>query len=316
MGRVLVIGSSNTDLVVQTPHLPGPGETVIGGDLVEFAGGKGANQAVAAARAGGEVTFVAAVGADDFGDRALLNYQEEGIDTAFICRIEDAPTGMALIVVDEQGENQIAVAPGANEHLTPAGIDAADAAIRQAEIVLLQLEIPVDTVAAAIARARAYGRRIVLNPAPAKLLPAELLAQVDVLTPNRSEAAALAGVEVIGNADVEQAALLLLEQGVRNVIVTMGADGAFVATTSFQSWIEGFSVQAVDTTGAGDVFNGALAVALADGADVREAVLFANAAAALSVTRPGAQAAAPRREEILLLKLNRPAGSRRPGGSI
>jgi ribokinase len=286
------------DLVVAVPHIPGPGETVLGGRFATIPGGKGANQAVAAARLGAQVTFVARLGQDPFAEASLRNFLEAGIDTAFIVRDAEAASGVALIFVDANGENAIAVAPGANARLSPEDVDRAAPAIAAADLVLLQLEMPLDTVAHAIAVAKRHGRRVLLNPAPAQAVPPELLAQVDLLTPNETEAEMLLGDSAAGLAGITPTAEALLARGVGAVIVTLGKEGAFVVERGGSYHVPGRRVQAVDTTAAGDTFSGALATALAEGRDLRPAIEWANAAAALSVTRHGAQSSIPTRAEV------------------
>jgi ribokinase len=302
MAKIVVVGSSNTDMVVKTPHLPAPGETVLGGEFVMAAGGKGANQAVAAARLGAEVTFVARVGQDVFGEQALAGFEREGMITEYVTADPAAASGVALIFVDETGENSIAVASGANAHLSPGDVRKARRAIETADVLLVQLETPVETVLAAARMAHQAGVRVILNPAPAPAdpLPAELLACVDILTPNENELALLAG----GPASVEQAAGQVLGRGVGTVIVTLGARGALIATPDARLPVPSFPVEAVDTTAAGDAFNGGLAVALAEGKGLTEgkeltgAVRFANACGALATTRLGAQPSLPTRDEV------------------
>lgn len=295
---IVVIGSSNTDMIVQLDRIPRPGETVLGGEFSTAAGGKGANQAVAAARAGGDVTFVARVGCDVYGDQALAGFERDGIHTDFVFRDPRAPSGVALICVAKDGENSIAVAGGANQRLSTADVTRARPAIEKASVVVLQLETPLATVEAAARLASQAGVRVILNPAPARPLPNRLLARVSVLTPNETEAERLTGISVTDDASARAAAARLLAKGVRTVILTLGARGAFVATQDGGEMVRGFRVKAVDTTAAGDVFNGSLAVALAEGRSLIEAVRFANAAAAISVTRQGAQPSAPRRREV------------------
>jgi ribokinase len=289
----LVIGSSNTDLIIKVARIPKPGETVLGGTFARAAGGKGANQAVAAARAGGEVTFIARVGRDANGEQALAGFAAEGIDMKRVIRDTKFPSGVALILVDQDGENSIAVAPGANDRLNPADVRRVKWAFRRTRILLLQLETPLPTVAAAIELAVASSVQVVLNPAPARPLPARLLKDVYLLTPNQGEAELLTGVTVDDEVAAAKAAGQLLARGVQNVIITMGLRGAFVAGKDLRQMIPGFKVKAVDATGAGDVFNGTLAVALAQGQSLLEAARFACAAAAISVTRFGAQPSAP-----------------------
>jgi ribokinase len=296
--RTVVVGSSNTDMIIKLDRIPRPGETILGGEFVTAAGGKGANQAVAAARAGGDVTFVARVGQDIFGDKALAGFVREGIHVEHVQRDPAAPSGVALIFVAKDGENSIAVAGGANLLLSQVDVKQAAPAIAAASTVLMQLETPLETVRAAAQIAARTGVAVILNPAPARVLPDELLKLVSVLTPNETEAELLAGIAVTDEAMAALAAEKLRARGVETVILTLGARGAFVATASIRQLVPGFPVEAVDTTAAGDVFNGALAVALGEGKPLLEAVRFANAAAAISVTRLGAQPSAPSRKEI------------------
>jgi ribokinase len=294
--RILVVGSSNTDLIVRAERLPSPGETVLGGDLQTAAGGKGANQAVAAARLGAAVTLVARVGNDAYGQASLAALAREGLDTRYVVIDEETPSGAALIVVAPGGENLIAVAPGANGRLSPADVAAAQAAFENADVLLLQLESPLETVEAAARLGEKHGLLVVLNPAPARDLPDGLLAIVDVLSPNEHEAAALTG-----ETDHGRAAEALLARGAKTVVVTLGAAGAWVATREVARVIPGYCVEAIDATAAGDAFNGALAVALARRQTLFEAVRFAHAAAALSTTRSGAQPSLPTAEEVARL---------------
>jgi ribokinase len=296
--RILVIGSSNTDLTIRLERIPRPGETLLGGQFSTAAGGKGANQAVAAARAGGEVAFVARVGQDMFGEKALAGFAREGIDVGHVTRDADAPSGVALIFVARDGENSIAVAGGANARLAPGDVKKTESAFANADRVLMQLEIPLETAQAAAECASRGGVPVILNPAPATELPGELLRLVSILTPNETEAQMLTGIAVTDPESAARAAEVLLGRGVETVIITLGSHGAFVAGTFGRELVAGFQVEAVDTTAAGDVFNGALAVALAEGKPLIEAVRFANAAAAISVTRLGAQPSAPHRAEI------------------
>jgi ribokinase len=290
--KIVVVGSANTDMLVRSAHLPARGETVLGEKFIMTGGGKGANQAVAAARLGAEVTFVARLGRDVFGERSLAAYQAEGINTAYIARDDEEPSGVALIVVDSAAENIIAVAPGANGCLSAEDVRAAESDIREADGVLLQLEIPLEVVRAAIELARRHGVRVILNPAPAQTLAGDLLRKVDVLTPNEHEAAQLIGEPV------ESALEALTARTSGSVVVTRGARGCEVFSKGTRQPVPGFQVEAVDTTGAGDCFNGALSVALARGSDLIEAARYANAAAALAVTRFGAQTAMPTDEEL------------------
>jgi len=295
---IVVVGSSNTDMIIKLERIPKPGETILGGEFVSAAGGKGANQAVAAARAGGRVAFIARVGRDMFGEQAIRGFVKDGIAVDFIFQDQHSPTGVALIFVAKDGENSIAVASGANARLSPADIRKAARAFQGAGFLLIQLETPLETVRAAADLAARKSVRVLLNPAPARLLPDGLLKKVFILTPNETEAEILTGIRVNGESGAARAAAALRGRGVATVIVTLGARGAYVSGLEFEGIIPGFKVKAVDTTAAGDVFNGALAVALSEGRALAESVRFANAAAAISVTRMGAQPSAPKRKEI------------------
>ncbi len=298
MGKIVVIGSSNTDLVIKTSRIPRPGETVIGGEFMINAGGKGANQAVAAARLGAQVVFVAKTGDDQFGHSAIEHYQRDGILIDHIGRDNSSASGVALIAVDGAGENSIVVAPGANASLSKEDIDRAEAEIKEADYVLIQLEISLDVVVYAIEKAHAAGVKVVLNPAPAAQLPAEVLAKLWLITPNCTEASLLSGVEVTDRKSALEAAKVIAGSGVANVIVTMGGDGALLLTSEGDCVVPAFRVKAVDTTAAGDIFNGALVTALVEGKNLQEAVRFASAASAIAVTRMGAQTSAPTRAEV------------------
>ena len=295
--RIVVVGSSNTDMIIKLDRIPKPGETRLGGEFITAAGGKGANQAVAAARAGGEVTLVARVGQDMFGERAITGLIEKGVNVDHVL-YDQSPSGVALIFVGEDGENSIGVGSGANAKLSPADVRKAKNAFATADVVIMQLETPLDTVQAAADLADATGALVILNPAPAQPLPDKLLKKVSILTPNETEAELLTGIAVDDDASCGRAADILLSKGVKTVIITLGSRGAFVASATEKQHVPGFKVDQVDTTAAGDTFNGALAVALAEGKPILDAVHFANAAGALSVTRIGAQPSAPNRAEI------------------
>jgi ribokinase len=296
--RIVVVGSSNTDMVVKAARIPVPGETVTGGQFVMAAGGKGANQAVAAARLGAEVTFVAKTGQDMFGDQAIEGYRAEGIVTDLILRDPENHTGVALIMVDDEGENLIAVASGANHTLTPEDVDRAAERIRAAHVVMLQLETPIDVVAHTARLAAEASVPVILDPAPAAPLSGDFLANVSYLTPNESEAERLTGIQVDDEASARAAAEQLLQSGAQHVIVTMGTKGALVAGPGQTALIPVHKVEAKDSTAAGDAFNGGLAVALARGLSLEEAVREASLVGALSVTRLGAQPSLPTAEEL------------------
>lgn len=296
--KIVVVGSYNIDMTIKTARIPQPGETIIGGSFSMGAGGKGANQAVAAARAGAEVWFIARVGDDTFGDEALQHLRRDGINTDFMIRDKTAPTGVASIVVDDDGENSIVVASGANSHLQPGDVEAAKEVIAAADTVLLQLESPLETVAATAEMAAACGVGVVLNPAPAQTLTPTLLKFLSIITPNEVEAEMLTGIKIADEKSWEAAAQALRTCGVANAMITLGAQGVFVATAQQKFLVPAFKVEAVDTTAAGDVFNGALAAFLSRDCSLGEAVRFACAAAAISVTKLGAQASAPSRHEI------------------
>jgi ribokinase len=294
--KVVVVGSANTDMVVRVDAIPRLGETVLGGKFVNAQGGKGANQAVAAARLGAEVTFVARLGRDAFGQSSVAAYQVEGINTDFIIWDNDAPSGVALIMVNRNGENIIAVAPGANGRLSSTDVQTAESVFRTADAVLVQLEIPLDAVQTAVDLAHRHHCRVILNPAPAINLPDPILRSVDFLTPNESELAILAGTLSFQQ---EESARVFAEQiGVQALIITLGARGALVIAEGNEYLVPGYLVEAVDSVAAGDAFNGALAVALSRGEDLLGAVRFANAVGALSVTRTGAQPSLPTFDEV------------------
>jgi len=295
---IYVIGSSNTDMVVKTEKLPMPGETVIGGTFFMNPGGKGANQAVAAARLGGRVTFIARVGADLFGSQALQQFQKENIDTRFVTQDPEYPSGVALIGVDRHGENTIIVAPGSNRQLNVKDVANAFESIAEKSIILIQLEIPQETVEFAILSGKKKNCDVLLNPAPVQPVDGSALRNLSIITPNETEAEMLTGIRITDLKTAEQAARQLHQAGVPNVIITLGSKGAFVSTGSNGKLVAAPKVTAVDTTAGGDCFNGALAVAMAEGMKIEEAVGFACQAASLSVTRMGAQSSMPYRKEV------------------
>jgi ribokinase len=295
---IVVVGSSNTDMIIRVPRIPRAGETLLGGEFFTAAGGKGANQAVGAARAGGKVTLVARVGRDAFGDQAIAGLRRDGIDVSCVFRDRLTASGVALIFVAKDGENSIAVAGGANAKLSPADVKKATRVIRSAALLVAQLETPLATVTAAAEVAAKAGVPVILNPAPARPLANSLLELISILTPNETEAELLTGIKVTDEAGAAKACAKLRSRGVRTVILTLGGRGAFLVDADGQRLVPGFKVKTVDSTAAGDIFNGALAVALAEGKTVLDAVRFANAAAALSVTRLGAQPSAPTRADI------------------
>ena len=302
--KIVVVGSINTDMIVKVPRIPKPGETILGGKFSTAAGGKGANQAVAAARAGGDVTFIARVGNDMFGKQALEDFESNNINAKYIKTDSAEPSGVALIFVDEKGENSIAVASGANARLSHRDVTEAEEVIKSADILLMQLETPLESVKRAAKIAKQAGVQVILNPAPACPLDNTLLSTLYVITPNESEAELLTDISVTDFPSAEKAAFILLDRGVEVAIITMGIKGALIKTRELTKIVPGFKVNAVDSTAAGDVFNGSLVVAMAEGKTLEETVQFANAAAALSVTKLGAQPSAPKRVEIerMLLK--------------
>jgi ribokinase len=296
--KVVVVGSSNTDMIIKMERIPRPGETIIGGDFFMAAGGKGANQAVAAARLGGEVTFVAKVGTDMFGKQAIENFKQEGINADFVVEAPENPSGVALIFVDQKGENSIAVASGANNSLADQDVTAAQGKLEESDVLLLQLETPLDTVRHAARLAAEQGVTVILNPAPARELDDELLSYITVLTPNETETELLTGVKVVNEESGRTAAQVLRSRGVTNVVITLGSEGSLIVTEDQAIKVPTKEIEAMDTTAAGDCFNGALACALAEGKSLEEAARFANLAGALSATKMGAQPSLPTREEL------------------
>jgi ribokinase len=295
---ILIIGSSNTDMVIKADKFPLPGETILGGKFFMFPGGKGANQAVAASRLGGAVTFITKIGNDIFGKQALQQFKNEGIRTEYVMSDSENPSGVALITVDSKGENTIVVAQGSNAALMPADLGKAQEEFKKQDIVLMQLEIPLQTVMYVAQEVHQLGKKVIFNPAPARPLPAELFKTLYAITPNKAETEAIADVQITDTKSIESAAKKIYKKGVQHVIITLGARGAFLYNNEGGRLIEAPKVHAVDSTAAGDVFNGALATALAEGANLDDAVGFANHAASISVTKMGAQASAPYRNEL------------------
>jgi len=296
--RIVVVGSSNMDLVVKAARIPAVGETILGGDFIMTPGGKGANQAVAAAKLGADVCLVARLGEDMFGEQSLDNFNAEGINTQYVTRSEKAPSGVALITVDQAGNNVIVVAPGANNELSADDVRNARSAIASAGALVAQLEVPLDTVEFAARMATSCCVPFVLDPAPAQQLNPEFLSMVDVLTPNETEAQILTGIEVTDEDSARKAAGSLLESGAGAVILTMGSKGYLLATDEKTEFVPAIVTEAVDATAAGDAFTGSLAVGLARGERIADAAYFANHVAALSVTKMGAQSSMPSTEEV------------------
>ncbi len=293
MAKVVVIGSSNTDMVVKTKQFPLPGETVFGTDFFMFPGGKGANQAVASARMKGDVTFICKLGNDVFGQQALQGFNNENINTKYITIDPNYASGIAMILVNAQGENEIVVASGANALLSIDDITFAENALKVSDIVLMQLETPIDTIVFAAKKCVNLGKKAILNPAPAQKLPEEIFDSLYLITPNETEAQILTGIRVTDVSTADQAATILLKNGVQNVIITLGSAGAYFKNKEQSFLTPSPKVNAVDTTAAGDVFNGVLAVELANGENWQDAVQQACKAASISVTRMGAQTSAP-----------------------
>lgn len=296
--KIVVIGSSNTDVVASVSVFPKPGETIIGNEFMMNAGGKGANQAVAAARSGGDVTFITKVGNDQTANQSIQNLKNEGINTSRITKDDAKPSGVALILVNQAGENIIVVAPGSNMSLNEKDIDSAEEEINAAGVVLMQLEVPLKTVIYAAEKSYSLGKKVILNPAPAAKLPDELYPYLYMITPNETETEILTGIKVTDERTAAMSAEVLKNKGVDIVIITMGADGAYIHSDDLKTMIAAPKVKAVDTTAAGDCFNGALSVGIADKIPLDEAVLFANRAAALSVTKMGAQQSLPYKIDI------------------
>jgi ribokinase len=300
MPHIVVVGSLNMDLVVQVPIIPAPGETVLGDNFATIPGGKGANQAVAAARLGAKVSLIGRVGNDAFGEQLLANAQREGIDVTHVGRDETAASGVAMIAVDANGQNSIAVASGANYRLTAAQVHAAWAALPHVDLLVMPLETPLETIETAVALANQSGAKVILNPAPAQKLPPHILAGVDVLVPNEPETAQLTDMPINTGAETRLAAQELLNLGVSHVVLTLGSRGALVldGTTGQFTEVTPYPVTVVDTTAAGDAFVAGLAVGLGEGRSLVKAAQFANAVGALAVTKQGAQPGMPFREEV------------------
>lgn len=295
--KIIVIGSANTDMVVKAAKLPLPGETILGGNFFMNAGGKGANQAVAAARLGGKVTLVTKVGNDIFGKQTVEGLKKDHINTDFVFVDGEAPSGTALIILNQEGENCIVVAPGANANLLALDIETV-IAISDAEIILMQLEIPLETIEFVAKNAKLNNQKVIINPAPAQSLSDDLLNGLFLVTPNETEATLLTGITVIDEETASQAAKVFLGKGVENVIITLGKEGAYFENATLKLKIPAPVVKALDTTAAGDTFSGAIAVALVEQMDWAHAISFAIQAASVSVTRLGAQASVPFRNEL------------------
>ncbi len=296
--KILVIGSSNTDMVTLSDRLPKPGETVIAKEFYIAQGGKGANQAVAAARLGGDVTFVAKVGDDDFGKQAIAGYKKDGIKTVLISRDPDTPTGTALINIDAAGENMIVATMGANARLSIKDVETSLDQMKHVKVVLSQLEIPLETTLYAAKKARELAKPFILNPAPPNTLPDELISLCTYIIPNGTEASFFSGLTLGSDEDIQKAADYFIQKGAENVIITLGSRGAFLHNDRTSQFITAPKVKAVDTVGAGDVFCGAFTLAIAEGKSATGAVQFANQCASLAVTRKGAQEGIPYRKEI------------------
>ena len=298
MKKIIVIGGSNVDMLVRTSHLPAPGETILGGEFFMNQGGKGANQAVAIKRLGGNLIFMAKLGNDVLGRQSVGYFKKEGIDTRYIALDEDSASGVALISVDDHAENSIVVASGANMLLNEQDVDKMLEEMCEGDILLMQLEIPLQTVEYAARKAFGKGVKVVLNPAPARSLPKELFRHLYMVTPNRIEAEMLTGIKIANDADVEKVAEEICAMGVKNVIITLGSKGCLIREEGVSYRIDAFKVEPVDTTAAGDTFNGALCVGLSEGMDLKQAAVMASKASSIAVTRMGAQSSIPYREEL------------------
>ncbi|UCG49559.1 MAG: ribokinase [Phycisphaerales bacterium] len=291
--KIAVVGSSNMDLVVKSERIPVVGETILGGEFIMVPGGKGANQAVAAAKLGAEVFFIAKLGKDIFAEHSLSNFKKEGVNTKYVMQTNEAPSGVALIMVDDAGNNVIVVAPGANSRLLSADVKNAEPDIASCGAVVAQLEVPIETIECAAGTANNLNVPFVLDPAPGRELGRELLGLVDVLTPNETEAQILTGIEVTDEKSARAASENLLARGVKAVILTMGSKGFLLKDRNQDRFVSAQKIDAVDSTAAGDAFTGSLAAGLAQGKSLLDAALFANYVAALSVTKMGAQSSMP-----------------------
>ncbi|HEX8547843.1 MAG TPA: ribokinase [Cytophagaceae bacterium] len=297
-GKIVVVGSSNTDMVIRTDYFPKPGETIIGGKFLMNPGGKGANQAIAAARMGAKVTFIAKLGNDIFSVQAMHQLEKEGINIDYIVFDKVNPSGVALITVDAKGENTIVVAPGSNMELSPLDFADGEQSLTDADIWLMQLEIPMSTVAFCAHWAKSKGKKVILNPAPASPLNDDLLLNLYLITPNETETELITGIRIDDEICMKRACEWFKNKGVENVIITLGAKGVYLSAQGFSQIVAAPLVKAIDTTAAGDVFNGALVAALSENLDWIKATEFAVKAASISVTRIGAQSSAPYRSEI------------------
>jgi ribokinase len=303
--KIVVVGSCNTDMVIKADRLPIPGETILGGTFFMNPGGKGANQAVAASRMGGKVSFISKTGNDVFGKQSVMLYNSESINTDFVFSDPGLPSGVALITVDSNGENCIVVASGANASLSPADINKAAKEIESADLVLMQLEIPIETVEYVAGIANKKGIKVILNPAPARALSDKLLQCLYIIIPNKSEAEILSGIKVTDYETAKQAADIISARGVDNVVITLGSQGALIKEGSEYHYVEAYKVESVDTTAAGDTFCGSVCVGLSEGRSITESVKLAAKAAALTVTRMGAQSSIPYRSELSSLDVEK-----------